>query len=321
MTGNQQGPPPGWGQQPPPGWGQPPAQGGGWQQPPGAPPGWGPAQGGQWQAPGGAPPPGAWADPSRAPGPMPHPGMHAPNPLMTQVPASPPVHGQNFNAFQQRFFQRTFGWMFMGLGITAAVSAFMYASGLWIAMLPLTLPLIFVQFGLVWWLSSRAIKMSTGGAIGSFLAYSAVNGLTLGVIFAAYAMGTIATAFVAAMMMFGFMFVLGSFTKRDLSGMGTFLIMALFGLIAASFINIFASMMGWFPEFNQGLYWVTTYAGVIIFAGLTAWDAQKLKAISREGFGDEGLEQRVAVLGALTLYLDFINLFLFLLRIFGGRRD
>lgn len=293
----------------PPG-GQPYGQPQGYGQPQ---PGYGQPQPGYGQPQPGYAQPGPWAQP--------RPDLDAYGaPDQPLVQSGGPRRGAPMNEQQARFFTRTFGWMTMGLGITGAVAGGIYASGLWTVFAGLMLPLFIAQLGLVWWLSSRAMQMKSHTAIAAFLGYSALNGLTMSVIFAAYSLGSIAMTFMAATMTFGFMFALGAFTKKDLSGMGSMLMMALVGLIIASLVNWAAAAFGWFPEGNAILYWVITYAGVLIFAGLTAWDAQKLKAISAQGFRSEEDEQRVSVLGALTLYLDFINLFLFLLRILGDRR-
>lgn len=320
MTNQNPPPPPGpWGPYGPPQGGQwPPQQQGGWGPPQGQPPqGWGAGPQGQPQG-------GPWQQQGYPPGYAPqHPGMYG-NPYEAQPQPLAVRHGTQdgkvFNAQQSQFFTKVFGWMTMGLGLTAAVSWFTFSSGLWITLAPLFLPLMLVELGLVWWLSARIDKMKATTAIGAFLGYSALNGLSLSVIFAIYALGSIAVTFLATTMMFGFLFVIGATTKKDLSGMGGFLTMGLVGLIVASLVNMLASMFGWFPAVNQALYWGITYLGVLIFAGLTVYDAQYLKALSAQGFHSEEIEQKASVIGALKLYLDFINLFLFLLRIFG-RRD
>jgi FtsH-binding integral membrane protein len=136
--------------------------------------------------------------------------------------------------------------------------------------------------------------------------------VTLSIIFAVYTTASIAGTFFVTAGMFGAMAAIGWITKRDLSSLGSILFMALIGLILASIVNIFVA--------NEALYWIITYAGVAIFCGLTAYDMQKIKKIQESGvdaYSEQG--KKAAVMGALALYLDFINLFLFLLRIFGRR--
>ena len=178
-------------------------------------------------------------------------------------------------------------------------------SFLWICM--------FAELGLVLLLSARVMRMSISAATLLFIAYSVLNGVTLSTIFLVYDLGTIATTFFVTAGTFFTMSVVGYATKMDLSRVGNVLYMMLIGLLIATVVNIFVA--------SSTLYWIITYAGVIIFVGLTAWDTQKIKQMFYEyGTNDES-GHKLALLGALTLYLDFINLFLFLLRIFGGSRD
>lgn len=150
-------------------------------------------------------------------------------------------------------------------------------------------------------------------ATGMFMLYSVLTGLTISVVLAAYTMESVAGTFFITAAMFGALSVYGYTTKRSLSGIGNFLFMALIGLIIASIVNIFMK--------SSALYWVITYAGVLIFAGLTAYDTQKLKEMGAQiDVEDKESMRKLAILGALNLYLDFINLFLMLLRIFGDRR-
>lgn len=173
--------------------------------------------------------------------------------------------------------------------------------------------LILAEFGLVMGISLAINKMSASTATALFIAYSLLNGITLSFIFLAYNIGTIASAFAVTAGTFTVMALVGTVTKMDLSGFGTFFLMLLFGLIIASIVNIF-----WV---NDTLAQIINYVGVLIFTGLTAYDAQKVKQmyLAQEDDHPETL-RKIAVLGALTLYLDFVNLFLFILRIFG-RRD
>ncbi len=172
--------------------------------------------------------------------------------------------------------------------------------------------LLFSELGLVWYVSSRIDSLSGSTATFLFLLYALLNGLTLSVIFLAYTASSIGSTFFVTAGTFGAMSLYGYTTKRDLTSMGNLLIMALIGLIIASVVNIFLG--------SETIYWITTYAGVLIFVGLTAYDTQKIKLMARADFQTTENMQKGALMGALTLYLDFINLFLFLLRIFGGRR-
>ncbi|MBQ6613239.1 MAG: Bax inhibitor-1/YccA family protein [Alistipes sp.] len=172
---------------------------------------------------------------------------------------------------------------------------------------------LFAELGLVLLLSARVMRMSISAATLLFIAYSVLNGVTLSTIFLVYELGTIATTFFVTAGTFFAMSVVGYATKMDLSRVGNVLYMMLIGLLIATVVNIFVA--------SSTLYWIITYAGVIIFVGLTAWDTQKIKQMFYEYGTNDKSGHKLALLGALTLYLDFINLFLFLLRIFGGSRD
>ena len=175
-------------------------------------------------------------------------------------------------------------------------------------------PVFAILFGMVIALGAAIHKMSATTATAVFIAYSALTGLTLSSIFVVYPIGSIANAFLTATGTFLAMSVYGTVTKRDLTGMGNFLMMGLFGIIIASIVNIFlaSSMMDF----------VISCIGVLIFTGLTAYDTQKLRAFGMNAPVDDATAmRRGALLGALELYLDFINLFLMLLRLFGGNRD
>ena len=215
-----------------------------------------------------------------------------------------------------RFFNAVYAWMAAGLALTAVVAwyvstrpdlmARIFGNGL------VLFGLIIAQLALVFTVSAAVNKISAPVATGLFLLYAALNGLTLSAIFIVYAQATIASAFIITAGTFGAMSVWGFVTKRDLSGMGSILFMALIGLILASVVNIFWA--------NSTLTMLINYAGVLIFVGLTAYDTQKLKEIAVATAYDPAMSARMSVSGALTLYLDFVNLFLFLLRILG-RRD
>ena len=173
--------------------------------------------------------------------------------------------------------------------------------------------LILAELGMVIYLSARIMSMSFATAGIVFVVYALLNGVTLSSLFMAYTAESIAQTFFVTAGTFGAMAVIGFLVKRDLSAIGRFFYMALIGLIIATVANAFFH--------NSGLAMICNYAGVVIFSGLTAYDTQKIKHMLLATSQDEERTKRVALLGALSLYLDFINLFLFLLRIFGGRRD
>jgi uncharacterized protein len=215
----------------------------------------------------------------------------------------------------QGFLAKVFGWMFVGLVITGLVAAAIGASDTLLTDITenpwLLIGLIAVQIGLVLTISAAINRLSPAVALALFFVYAGTVGVIFALVFELYTAQSIFTTFLITAAMFGAVGTWGYLTKRDLSTMGTVLLMALIGLILATIVNIFVA--------NEALYWITTYAGVVIFAGLTAYDMQKIKGYAHAGLDDEA-EQRASILGALALYLDFINLFLFLLRIFGQRR-
>lgn len=173
--------------------------------------------------------------------------------------------------------------------------------------------LIIAELAMVILLSARLHKLSLTTATLMFITFSVLNGVTLSSIFLIYTASSIATTFFICAGTFAAMSAYGAFTKTDLSSIGKLLFMALIGLIIATVVNLFVH--------STGLDLIISYAGVLIFVGLTAWDTQKIKLmLSNADFMDEGA-QKIALIGALSLYLDFINLFLYLLRIFGARRD
>jgi uncharacterized protein len=216
---------------------------------------------------------------------------------------------------EQSFLARVFMWMFLGLGITAAVAGLIGSDDALLTKLTETpglfLILMVLQLGAVIVLAAALQRLSPAVATALFLAYAALTGVTFALIFELYTAQSIFTTFLIAASLFGALAFFGATTKADLSKVGTIAIAALFALIVATVVNIFVA--------NSALYWITTYAGVLIFSALTAYDMQKLKQIQAQGVtGDDA--SRLAIFGALSLYLDFINLFLFLLRIFGQRR-
>ena len=215
------------------------------------------------------------------------------------------------------FLAKVFNWMAVGLGITGIVAYATAVSGLATRIInsPLFLIIALGTLGLVFFLSARIDKIQASTASALFVAYSVLNGLFFSTIFLRYTGASIASTFVITAGMFGAMAVYGLVTKRDLSGWGSFLFMGLIGLIIASIVNIFLK--------SSGVYWVTSMIGVLIFTGLTAYDVQKIKRMGEEGIMSQGQEAitKGSIMGALALYLDFINLFLMLLRFFGGSRD
>ncbi|WP_456473478.1 Bax inhibitor-1/YccA family protein [Desulfolithobacter sp.] len=215
------------------------------------------------------------------------------------------------------FLAKVFNWMAIGLGLTGVVAFFTAQTGLAMAIIgtPLFMILLIAELGLVFFLSARIDKIQAATATGLFLGYSVLNGLTLSTVFLAYTRASIGGTFLITAGMFGAMAVYGMVTKRDLSGMGSFLFMGLIGIILASIVNIFLN--------SSSLYWTISVIGVLVFVGLTAWDVQKIKMIGEQGIMDQGESaiRKGAIIGALALYLDFINLFLMLLRFFGSSRD
>ncbi len=228
----------------------------------------------------------------------------------------PYPQAQRIAAVQSDFVRRVYNWMGLGLATTAIVSLFTASNpALWqmIAGNQLVfLGIIIAELGLVIALSAAIDRISASSAILLFFVYSALNGLTLSVIFIAYTKASIANAFFVTAGTFAVMSVYGYTTKKDLTSWGSFLFMGLVGIVLASLVNMFFN--------SESVNWIITYIGVIVFVGLTAYDTQAIKTMAGLGFGSAESEQKGAVIGALRLYLDFINLFLMLLRIFGRRR-
>lgn len=173
--------------------------------------------------------------------------------------------------------------------------------------------IIFIaQIGLVVWLSARITRMSMTSATLLFILYSALMGVTMSSIFMIYTMSSIASVFFITAGMFLVMSLLGYLTRMDLTRLGSILFMALIGVIIASVVNIFLG--------SETLYWIVSYVAVVVFVGLTAYDTQKIKYMLTEYGQVDEMGHKLALFGALTLYLDFVNLFLYLLRIFGDRK-
>jgi FtsH-binding integral membrane protein len=216
---------------------------------------------------------------------------------------------------QAAFFNGVYGWMAAGLALTAAVAWFVSRDPTMMQRIfrgPVLLILVIAELGLVFTISAAINRISATAATALFLVYSALNGLTLSAIFIVYTQASLAGAFIVTAGMFAAMSAFGYFTRIDLTRFGALLFMALIGLVIASVVNMFWA--------NSTLYWIVTYAGVFIFVGLTAYDTQKLRIIAAQTENDPRLAARLSVNGALMLYLDFLNLFLFLLRIMGDRR-
>ncbi|MBK0004311.1 Bax inhibitor-1/YccA family protein [Erwinia sp. S38] len=236
---------------------------------------------------------------------------------MDRYPRSSDSIVQRASTGLSTYMAQVYGWMTCGLLLTAFVS--WYAANtpevmqLVFANRITFFGLIIVQLGLVVLLSMMVQKLSGAVATGIFMLYSALTGLTMASIFLVYTYSSIASTFVVTAGMFGAMSLWGYTTKRDLSGMGSMLFMALIGILLASLVNLWLK--------STALMWAVTYIGVVVFVGLTAYDTQKLKNIGESiNVDDKENLRRYSIMGALTLYLDFINLFLMLLRIFGNRR-
>lgn len=225
---------------------------------------------------------------------------------------------QSVNTAYRTLMGKVYLWMTLALAVTGLTSLYVASSpGLvqsifasrgtfWL--------LVIAELALVFILSARIMKMSFSTAGIMFALYSVLNGVTMSFIFIAYTSTSIATAFFVTAGMFAAMSFIGFVTKKDLSSFGSFFTMALIGLIIASVVNIFLN--------NSVMYWIITYVGVLLFVGLTAYDTQKIKQMLIE-YGDEVNDstQKLALIGSLSLYLDFINLFLYILRLFGNNKE
>ncbi|ORF45091.1 hypothetical protein B6D19_05965 [Gilliamella apicola] len=214
----------------------------------------------------------------------------------------------------QTYMSHVYGWMTVGLLLTALVAWFASSNialiellykGMWV--------LLIAELALVFVISGMINRLSGAAATTLFMLYSVLNGCTFSIYFLVYTSSSIASVFFITAGMFGALAFYGYTTKRDLSGFGRFLFMGLIGLVIASLVNMFMH--------SEPLMWAVTYIGVFVFAGLTAYDTQKLKELG-DGLpqDDQNIFRRYVILGALQLYLDFINLFIMLLRIFADRR-
>lgn len=217
---------------------------------------------------------------------------------------------------QRTFFNRVFGWMFAGLGISALLAYHTAKSGVLLKNPNLPVLLLIATFALVFVLTLAINKMSATAATLCFIGYAALNGVMLSSLLYVYTLSSVMQAFCATALMFGATGLYGYVTRRDLTSAGSFFFMALIGIIIASLLNMF---------FRSGaLDFAISIFGVIIFVGLTAYDVQKIKQLALahgDGAFDGETAEKASILGALTLYLDFINLFLYVLRFLGNRND
>ena len=214
------------------------------------------------------------------------------------------------------FFNAVYAWMAVGLAVTATVAflcsrspailGFIYANKF------VAIASVLTAVAIAWGVRSAAHRMSPAAATGLFLLYAAVVGLLISYIFLVYPIQTIGGAFVMTAGVFGGMSLYGWFTKRDLTSMGSILIMCFWGLFLASIVNVFLA--------SNAVSWVITYAVLAVFIGLTAYDTQKLRQLAYSLQGNPSMAARYAIVGSLELYVDFINIFLSILRILGSRR-
>jgi len=215
------------------------------------------------------------------------------------------------------FVRSVYNWMAVGLALTGAIAYGVAGSPSMIRLIfgnqILFFGLIIAELGLVFYLSARIQRLQAGTATALFVLYAGLNGVTLSFIFLVFTKTSIASTFFICAGTFIAASIYGMSTKRDLTSMGSFMAMGLIGIIIASVVNLFLR--------STGMQMIISYIGVIVFVGLTAYDTQKLKgmAMTQPAGLDAGVVRKGAILGALSLYLDFINLFLMLLRILGNR--
>lgn len=219
--------------------------------------------------------------------------------------------GSRGDAALNGFMTKVYAWMTIGLSITGLVAFFVYQTGMWktFANPIFYFAMILVEMGLVFYLVRNVMNMDYPKGIFFFSLFSAVNGLTLSLIFARYELGSIANVFFITAGTFALMSAYGFITKTDLTRWGNILLMGVVGIIIASVLNIFFLK-------SDRMTLIISYIGVAIFMGLTAYDTQKIKNYYYGYGGSDNL----SILGALILYIDFINLFIFMLRILGRRK-
>lgn len=218
---------------------------------------------------------------------------------------------------QSVLFRNVYTWMTLALVITGAVAMYMAKSMTLLSIIMqnslLFWGILIAELGVVWYLSARIHRISFTSATLLFILYSILNGATLSMIFLIYTMSSIATTFFVTAGTFGVMALFGYVTKKDLTRLGSLCFMGIIGIIIASLVNIFLQ--------NSMMEMIISYIGVLLFVGLTAYDSQKIKRLlMQDGVEINETTQKIALLGAMTLYLDFINLFLYLLRILGDRK-
>jgi uncharacterized protein len=214
------------------------------------------------------------------------------------------------------FFSAVYAWMAVGLALTAAVAYGVANSPLinviyGFGMGGLVL-MFLVAFGISWYVQSQVGRISTGFATGLFLFYAAIWGVLCSFVFIVYPIATLGAAFLLTAGTFGAMSVYGYVTKRDLTGIGSIAVMAVFGVIIASIVNIFLA--------NNAMSWIITYAILALFIIITAYETQQLKNMAYQFQGSPEMLARYAIVGSLVLYISFLNLFLSILRILGDRR-
>lgn len=213
------------------------------------------------------------------------------------------------------YVSKVFGWMFLALAITSIVAYYSYSVGVVEALVErfgriAYFGMLILQLVLVGFLVMRLQKMSMTVLLATFLGYSVLNGVVFSTLFNIYESSSIVTCFGVTSLTFGVMSVVGYTTKTDLTSFGKLLMMGLIGIIIASIVNIFLE--------SEMMYYIISYIGVAVFVGLIAYDVQKIKAYAQ--IEDAEMRKKASIMGAFSLYLDFINLFVYILRIFGDRK-
>ncbi len=246
--------------------------------------------------------------PGQIPGQTPIPGQFGGTPVSSMSPSALGVRPDA--RLSAAFLTHAFLWMFAGLLVTAGVAYTVQSNERLLAFASGSFFLLFIaQIGLVMVISAGINRISASAALMLFFAYAASLGVTIGLIVASYTTGSVVTAFLSASAMFGAAAIYGAVTKRSLAAMGGILFMGLIGLLVAMVLNLFLQ--------SSGITWLISIVGVLLFTALTAYDVQRIQ--SGDLAAQTGSMEKAAVIGALRLYLDFINLFLFMLRLFGGR--
>jgi len=229
------------------------------------------------------------------------------------IPVSPTRLAETLSAVLRRVYL----WMGLGLAVTAGVAYAVANSSLAVTIISNTwlfFGLLIAEVAMVIAVSAAIQRLSIGAAQGLFLVYSALNGATMSVIFLVYTFSSISQTFFVAAGLFALISIIGYTTRLDLSAWRSYLLMGLIGFVLASVVNLLFN--------NSTFYWILTYAGIVLFLALTVYDTQRIKTMASQSMlaGETAVVARVGMLGALRLYLDFVNLFLLLLRVFGRRR-